>query len=337
MAFPCAPSSVTESADPRNSIAPAGLHSATCFPIHNYNLAATLTSGQAFRWRPIDDAWEGVIHGRWVRLRQLTPFSDIEATIAGEVSDWSWLTSYLRLNDEHAAILATFPADTSMQAALAHCPGLRLLRQDPWECLASFILSSTKQIVQIQQCVELLCERFGETIPRGGVSSEHRTLISNGGTLPSCRYEQRTFSFPTAERLAAATEAELRDCKMGFRAKYLVAAAKMVCSGELNLSTLSSLPLATARAELMRCPGVGRKIADCVLLFSCGHDEAFPIDVWVERALQQLYFSRCRAKRKRLENFASTHFGPHAGLAQQYLFHYLRTGGSKWTQASNRR
>lgn len=315
MAFPCAPSSVTESADPRNSFVPAGLHSSKCFSVHNYNLAATLTSGQAFRWRPIDDAWEGVIHGRWVRLRQLTPFSDIEATIAGDVSDWSWLTSYLRLNDEHAAILATFPADTPMQSALAHCPGLRLLRQDPWECLASFILSSTKQIVQIQQCVELLCRRFGKPVTN----------------------RELAFAFPSAAQLAATTEAELRECKMGFRAKYLLAAAKLVSSGELNLATLSSLPLATARAELMRCPGVGRKIADCVLLFSCGHDEAFPIDVWVERALQQLYFSKRRAKRKRLEHFASTHFGPHAGLAQQYLFHYLRTGGSKLSQASNRR
>jgi N-glycosylase/DNA lyase len=258
-----------------------------------------------------------------VQLEQRTP-DLIHATVSEAVPDWQWLRAYLRLDTDHAGMLASFPNDEPLRAAVAHCRGLRLLRQEPWECLASFILSSTKQIVQIQQCVELLCERFGDTIPCGGVSSEHRTLISNGGTLTSCRYEQK-FTFPAATRVAAATEAELRACKMGFRAKYLFAAANMVARGELNLTALPTLPLAAARTELMRCPGVGRKIADCVLLFSCGHDEAFPIDVWVERALQQLYFPKRRARRARLEHFAATHFGPYAGLAQQYLFHYLRT------------
>jgi N-glycosylase/DNA lyase len=215
-----------------------------------------------------------------------------------------------------------------MHIAMEHCPGLRLLRQDPWECLASFILSSTKQIVQIQQCVELLCERFGEPV-RSGLSAERRQ--SSPHQMAALGREAATvhFAFPTAERLAAAAESELRACKIGFRAKYLHAAARMVAAGELNLTRLQALPLETAREELMRCPGVGRKIADCTLLFSCGFDAAFPIDVWVERALQQLYFPRRRVKRARLERFAATHFGPHAGLAQQYLFHYLRTGGPR--------
>jgi N-glycosylase/DNA lyase len=285
------------------------------FPVQDYNLAATLSSGQAFRWKHIDAAWEGVIHGRWVRLQQreaagaqASGSSSIEATTATAQPDWTWLASYLRLDDDHDAQLASFPGDEPMRAALAHCHGLRLLRQDPWECLASFILSSTKQIVQIQQCVELLCQCFGE-----------RLDVPDGS--------QSQFSFPTSAHLATATETELRACKMGFRAKYLLAAAQMVASHELKLAALPALPLETARGALMDCPGVGRKIADCVLLFSCDHDEAFPIDVWVERALQRLYFPRRRARRARLEQFAATHFGPHAGLAQQYLFHYLRTGG----------
>jgi N-glycosylase/DNA lyase len=283
------------------------------FPVQDYNLAATLSSGQAFRWKQLDAAWEGVIHGRWVRLQQrqttgaASGSCSIEATTAAPQKDWTWLSHYLRLDDDHDAQLASFPDDEPMRAALAHCHGLRLLRQDPWECLASFILSSTKRIVQIQQCVELLCQCYGERLETPDGSKSH-------------------FSFPTAARLATAAEAELRACKMGFRAKYLLAAAQMVANQELDLSALSTLPLATARGALMNCPGVGRKIADCVLLFSCDHDEAFPIDVWVERALQQLYFAKRRARRARLEQFAATHFGPHAGLAQQYLFHYLRTG-----------
>lgn len=306
------------------------------FPVRNYDLAATLTSGQAFRWRRVAlGVWEGVVAGRWVRLEQ-APSSGaetsnstfIEATTALPQSDWLWLTRYLRLHEDHARAVASFPDDEPLRAAVAHCPGLRLLRQDPWECLASFILSSTKQIVQIQQCVELLCERFGQPVS-SGTSAECRQSSPHQVTALGRDATTMHFSFPAAERIATATEAALRGCKIGFRAKYLLAAARMVTSGELNLTTLQGLPLEAAREELMRCPGVGRKIADCTLLFSCGFDAAFPIDVWVERALQQLYFPRRRVKRARLERFAATHFGPHAGLAQQYLFHYLRTGGPR--------
>jgi N-glycosylase/DNA lyase len=223
-----------------------------------------------------------------------------------DLHEWEWLTRYLGLLDDPQAIRATFPDDAPLRAAVAFCPGLRVLRQEPWECLASFILSSTKQIVQIQQCVAHLCERFGERV-----------------AAPPDAFNP--FAFPTAANLAAASEAELRACKIGFRAKYLRAAATLIASGELDLAALPNLPLPEARAELMRCPGVGPKIADCALLFSCGFDAAFPIDVWVERALRQLYFPRRCVKRKRLEQFAATHFGPHAGHAQQFLFHYLRT------------
>ena len=274
------------------------------FPVRDYDLAATLTCGQAFRWKHCDGAWEGIISGRWVRLHQHD--TTIKATTTELQSDWRWLSDYLRLADNHAAALASFPDDEPMRAAVAHCRGLRLLRQEPWECLASFILSSTKQIVQIRQCVALLCQRFGDPVPAMATDEKH-------------------FTFPTAARIAAASETELRKCKMGFRARYLFDTARRVGSGELDLAALPTLPLEQARAALMECHGVGRKIADCTLLFSLGFDEAFPIDVWVERALQQLYFPKRRVKRARLERFVATHFGPHAGLAQQYLFHYLRT------------
>ncbi len=275
------------------------------FPVRDYDLAATLGSGQAFRWRQVDHAWEGILSGHHFRLRQ-TP-TDISAELLGACRTHpapDLLRQFLQLDADLPHILATFPDDEPMRAAVAACRGLRLLRQEPWECLVSFICSSTKQIVQIQQIIVLLCERFGEPIPVGGDAS---------------------FAFPTAARLAACSEAELRTCKMGFRAPYILTAAKAVTSGKLDLSRLHNLSTAEARSALMNLHGVGRKIADCVLLFAYGKQDAFPVDVWVRRALTELYFPRRRPSEKRLEHFANTHFGPNAGYAQQYLFHYVRT------------
>jgi N-glycosylase/DNA lyase len=192
-----------------------------------------------------------------------------------------------------------------MRAAMAALRGLRLLRQEPWECLASFILSSTKQIVQIQQIVGELCRRFGEPLP---VPAGH----------------DAEFSFPSPERLAAATESELRACKMGFRAPYLLAAARQVAAGRLDLERLRPLRVEEVRAELLRLRGVGEKIANCVLLFAYGFQSAFPVDVWVMKALRELYFPRRRPNAERLRQFTLTHFGPWAGYAQQYLFCYMR-------------
>ena len=278
----------------------------TVFPIRNYNLSATLDSGQAFRWVQQSDAWIGIVHQRWVRLR-LEGESLIVET-AEPNADWRWLSHYLQVDLDFEAVLRTFPVDEPMTRAVEACGGLRLLRQDPWECLASFILSSTKQITQIRQIVELLCSRYGTPVKvRPGF--------------------EPMFGFPTVETIAALSEAELRACKMGFRAPYLRTAAQEIASGEVSLERVVSLELEAARAELMRFHGVGRKIADCVLLFAYGFQTAFPVDIWIMKALQNLYFPRRKVALKRLHHFASTHFGPHGGLAQQYLFHYMRTAG----------
>jgi N-glycosylase/DNA lyase len=250
----------------------------------------------------VNGAWEGVIGSRWVRL---SPEPDgIRAQLAEPVRDWYWLTDYLQTETDIGSVIATFPADEHMQRAVAECPGLRLPKQEPWECLASFILSSTKQIVQIQQIIGLLCERFGEKIrsPSGGA-----------------------YAFPTAERLASISEADLRCCKMGFRAPYLRATAQMVVGGEVDLALIGRLDVERARAELMRLPGVGRKVADCVLLFAYHFQQAFPVDVWILKALRQLYFPGRRPTPRRLLDFTQNYFGPNAGYAQQYLFHYMRT------------
>jgi N-glycosylase/DNA lyase len=273
------------------------------FPAPHYDLNATLSSGQAFRWRAQGDAWTGVIEDCWVRLRREE--TCIMAETAEPVNDWGWLKHYLQLQLNLSAVLATFPDDDPMRRAVGACRGLRLLRQKPWECLASFILSSTKQIVQIQQIIGLLCERYGEpvAVPAG---------------------EPPAHAFPSPARLSAVSERELRDCKMGFRAPYLLATAREVAEGRINLETLRGLDVTHAREALMVLPGVGRKIADCVLLFAYGFQSAFPVDVWVMKALRQLYFPQRRPSAKRLQRFTETYFGANAGYAQQYLFHYMR-------------
>jgi N-glycosylase/DNA lyase len=273
-------------------------------PVQDYDLAATLTSGQAFRWKLNASGWQGVIAGRWVHL-EWRP-GGLLATVAEPSADWAWLESYLQTRIDFDAVLKSFPADEPMRAALAACRGLRLLQQDPWECLASFICSSTKRIVQIQQIVGLLCERFGARV-----------------TVPE--HCPPAFAFPTAERLASASESELRECKMGFRAPNLLRTAQAVARGKIDLAALHSMPLDAARQELIALPGVGRKIADCVLLFAYGFQEAFPVDVWIAKALRELYFPERRPKAAKLLEFSRTYFGPNAGYAQQYLFHYMRT------------
>lgn len=246
----------------------------------------------------------GVVAGRCLTLRQKGEVLHAETLVPQP--DWRWLAAYLQVDVDLSAILKSFPDDPPLRAAVTANRGLRLLRQEPWECLASFILSSTKQIVQIQQVVALLCQRHGEPLP----------------TPPG---NAAAFSFPSAEGIACLDEVELRRCKTGFRALYLLGAARAVAEGRLNLQTLRTLPLPEAREKLMKLEGVGPKIADCVLLFACGFQNAFPVDVWVERALRELYFRNRRVAPGKLREFAATHFGPNAGYAQQYLFHHIRT------------
>jgi N-glycosylase/DNA lyase len=277
-------------------------------PVKDYDLAATLDSGQVFRWREEKGSWLGVVGKRQVRLTQQKDgiLAEIKASTEGSpIENWDWLREFLQSEVDLAKILRTFPDDEPMNQAVAECRGLRVLRQEPWECLASFILSATKQIVQIRQIVAQLCKCFGERLAEGD--------------------DDLSYAFPSAEKIANATEKELRNCKMGFRAPNLLGAAREIAEGKLDLNAVRYLPYGEARMELMKLRGVGGKIADCVLLFAYGFDSAFPVDVWVERALQTLYFPKRRANEKKLRHFAATHFGPHAGYAQQYLFHYMRT------------
>jgi N-glycosylase/DNA lyase len=277
----------------------------TILPANDYDLSATLNSGQVFGWEENAGRWSGVVQGKWVELRAETGVIVVRTILPP--GDWCWLKHFLQSEVRLAEILGTFPPDDEfLHRAVLRCRGLRLLRQDPWECLASFILSSTKQIVQIRQIVRELRERFGKRV------------ATPGGIPP-------TFAFPKAEDLAVVSEAELRQCKMGFRAPYLLAAARRVAAGEIDLTALGRMELAAAREELLRLAGVGEKIADCVLLFAYGFPTAFPVDVWVHRVLTKYYFRGRKVPAERLRKFVRQHFGPHAGYAQQYLFHHERT------------
>lgn len=277
--------------------------------VRGYDLDITLACGQSFRWRrkPIDgqSAWEGVVGKHWVRLIGNT--EGIAAEVVDESADASWLETYLQLNVDHEAIVGSFPQDPQLAEALEACRGLRILRQDPWECLASFICSSTKRVAQIESMVDQMCRRYGDQ------------LKTPAGVLP-------VYAFPSVQRIAGLSETDLRECKLGFRAPNLLAAARWIVEGRVSLEEIHKLSLADARQQLQMLPGVGPKIADCVLLFAYDFPAAFPVDVWIRRALAQLYFPRARKLNdERLRKFSDTHFGPYGGHAQQYLFHHFRT------------
>ncbi|PAW76844.1 MAG: hypothetical protein B9S32_13995 [Verrucomicrobia bacterium Tous-C9LFEB] len=270
--------------------------------VTDYDLAATLSSGQAFCWDLTGpNEWRGWIAGNPVSVvRGSDCFRLTGRKLTRDVA-----ARYFQWDTDLAALIKTFPQDEPMRQALAYCPGLRLLRQDPWETTANFICSAMKQIVQIKQINRALRQRFGKEVEPG------------------------QWSFPDWRTLAAASEADLRECKLGFRAKHLFHAAWQLTAGEVSLEAVESLPTPEARKELMKLRGVGEKVASCILLFAYGRQDVFPVDVWVRRAIHQLYFPKRRTfTEKQARIFVAKYFGPYGGYAQQYLFHWIRTVGA---------
>ncbi len=274
------------------------------------DLPATLSCGQSFCWQPGEDRWwRGWVARQPVALRWEDEVSHEthSGTLLAEVTGQSEadLRAYLQLDLDLDAAVASFPTteqDSALHEAAAHCRGLRILRQDPWETLASFICSPQKQIVQIAQINAELRRQFGQELAPG------------------------RFSFPEPEVLAAAGKEALLGCKLGYRAKNLAASSELLAKGKLDLAVPFELPTPEAREYLKQFVGVADKVADCVLLFAYNKWDAFPVDVWVERALRELYFKRKRkVTPKRVREFSRSHFGPYGGYAQQYLFHWFRT------------
>ncbi|MEI7800552.1 MAG: DNA-binding protein, partial [Opitutaceae bacterium] len=217
------------------------------------------------------------------------------------------LPRYLGLDLDGAALVDSLPwrSDPHLARCLAAFPGLRILRQPLGETLLGFLCSATKQIVQIKQMVALLAERHGAA-----------SLVAT--TLPH--------RLPTWTEIAAVSENDLRACLLGFRAKYIHASAHYLASHPGWLEETEQLPYAAAKARLLTLPGVGEKVADCVLLFGAGQLAAFPVDTWILQSLERRY-QLTGWKSAQIAHFGRSHFGPLAGLAQQYLFSWERKFG----------
>jgi N-glycosylase/DNA lyase len=286
----------------------------------DFDLAMTLDSGQVFHWEMIGNGFVGAIAGTRIYIGQLgnvlivrsgeTPIGAGLAVPARKPRALPGIIAhYLALDHPLAEICASFPDDPVMNAARLFCRGLRIIRQPKWECLATFICSSMKQVAHIRQISLALRRRFGDL-----------RRVDN----------YTVYAFPSAQRIARASEEELRDCALGYRAKNLLATARVVGSSEADLEAWSTLPDADLREKLCALPGVGAKVANCVMLFAYECLRAFPIDVWIERVLREKYFPRKKkVTAQRLREFCETYFGDHGGYAQQYLFHHARMASRK--------
>jgi len=290
----------------------------TEIPPRDFDLAMTLNSGQVFHWERIRNGFLGTIGDIPTYVKQRGEV--LRARVAAASSRYSekhaqvTIEHYFALDHRLPEICASFPDDQIMNAAREFCRGLRIIRQPKWECLATFICSSMKQVVHIRQISKALRERFGialkADLPEDRSSGADSCLVH---------------TFPSAERLAKSSEKELRKCALGYRAAHLLATARLVDSGEADLDAWQVLSDAELHHQLCELPGVGAKIANCVMLFAYERLRAFPIDVWIERVLRHHYFPRARkSNMSRLREFSEGYFGEHGGYAQQYLFHYAR-------------
>ncbi|WRS27106.1 DNA glycosylase [Oscillospiraceae bacterium MB08-C2-2] len=255
--------------------------------IRHFTLPETLDCGQAFRWEPAgESSWQGIARGHFLRLTH-----EGDQLILHDTTPMTFETvweDYFDLRRDYGALKEAFSQDETLERTVTFAPGIRVLRQEPWEALCCFIISQNNNIKRIKGIVARLCELFGEPIEGG-------------------------FAFPTAQMLAEQTIESLAPLRSGFRAKYLLDAAQKVAKGELVLEPLYTAPLDEARQSLMTVHGIGPKVADCVLLYGLGRIECVPMDVWMKRAMASLF-------PQGLPEFAL----PVAGIAQQYIFHYSR-------------
>ena len=276
-------------------------------------MGVTLCCGQVFRWELRSGWWYGVVGGRVWKVRQIDEALEYENTEENDVLE------YFGLQDDLPWILKGIAKDPYARKAVEKFRGLRILRQDPWECLISYICATYKSIPAIKRMLDQLSIGFGEKI----------------------MFEGREFyAFPTRERLARASISRLSKCGLGYRTKYVKETAKIAGRHAFDLGGLRGMCYDKARKELLKLPGVGPKVADCVLLFSLGKTEAFPVDVWMRRVILRHYaqqlqeeFTRRLLEEKSLSNteyarlsfFGRNYFGKYAGYAQEYLYHCERT------------
>jgi N-glycosylase/DNA lyase len=278
------------------------------------DLEATLDGGQAFRWWREGESYRGVVGRRAYRVSGRSPAGAPATTEASEmvveaVDDWpltprdeAMLRRYLGLDYDFAAFAARFAGDPCIGPAITGWPGLRVLRQDRWECLVAFICSSTSNIPRIKQNVNAIAVAYGDRVGPG----------------------PHDFVFPSAPRLAEVGEAPLRELGLGFRARFVARAAQAIASGQPDLEAVAAMSYEQALESLMRLYGVGMKVADCALAFAFDKPQAFPVDRWVKRALEEWYRIPEKLSMERTAAWARARFGPDAVYVNQYLFHRQR-------------
>ncbi len=257
--------------------------------VENLRLDMTLDCGQAFRWSSDDGVvWHGFAFGKHLKLYMKSDNCLVlfNTTVQEYESIWK---KYFDLDRNYGEIIEAVSNNEILKTASSYGSGIRILNQEPWETLCSFIISQNNNIPRIKGIIDRLCENFGEKC----------------GDY---------FTFPSAQKIATLSLDDLSVLRSGFRAKYILDAAQKIASGEVDLEHLKSIPLDDARNELMKIKGVGPKVADCTLLFSLEHIEAFPKDVWIKRAMEKLFDGE-------LPECAL----PYAGIVQEYIFYYART------------
>ena len=252
--------------------------------VKNFDLAMTLDCGQAFRWKEDNGVWSGVAFGKRLKISKENE-SIVFFDTSKEDFENIW-SDYFDFSRDYGKIIDDIKSDEILKKASDFGYGIRILNQEPFETLCSFIISQNNNIPRIKGIIDRLCKKYGQKI------------------------DDDLYSFPDAETLSKLTANDLSDIRMGFRAKYIIDASQKVASGEVNLSDLFSLDTDTARTELMKIKGVGPKVADCTLLFSLKHFDAFPKDVWIKRAVEVLFpqgLPECANGYK--------------GIVQQYIFY----------------
>ncbi len=253
----------------------------------NFDLAQTLDCGQAFRWAQNDNGvWRGIAFGKYIELYEKD--SDIIITGSNQDDFENIWRNYFDLDRNYEQIINDISVNETVKKAAEYSSGIRLLNQEPWEAMCSFIISQNNNIPRIKGIVERLCESFGEKIEGG-------------------------YTFPCAQTIAKLTVDDLAVIRSGFRAKYILDAAQKIASGEIDLEALKFIDYDTAREKIMTIKGVGPKVADCVLLYGLSHKNAFPRDVWINRALDSLFDGKI-----------PDCVGNYGGIVQQYIFHYIR-------------
>ncbi|MFH1710096.1 MAG: DNA glycosylase [bacterium] len=254
----------------------------------NFDLDSTLSCGQVFRWhRHNNGFWYGFINGKIVKLKQLGDYIYFDGQAARED-----IIKYFNLKINYKKILGSIAKDPFIRKAVRKYYGLRIIKQDPFECLISYIFSSQNNIPRINKIADELSKRTGK----------------------KTRFEgQDYFAFPQLTDLKGCCRKDIHACRLGFRDKYLDDAVGKLCTKDVDLKKIVKLPYQKAKEELLKIKGVGNKIADCVLLFAFNKYEAFPVDVWIERVMKKYYKGK-----------DGSYFGKYAGYAQEFLYAYIK-------------